>query len=47
MRTLRPKDILILKSSILPVAQKTYLFKGLYIDTITRNPKTVGLFGYR
>ena len=26
---------------------KTYLFKELYIETIIRNPKKVGLFGYR
>ena len=31
----------------IPVAQKTYLFKKLYIETIIRNPKKVGLFGYR
>ena len=31
----------------LPVAEKTYLFKELYIETIIRNPKKVGLFGYR
>ena len=30
----------------LPVAQKTDLFKELYIETIIRNPKKVGLFGY-
>ena len=30
-----------------PVAEKTYIFKELYIETIIRNPKKVGLFGYR
>ena len=36
------------KISGLPVAEKTYLFlKELYIETIIRNPKKVGLFGYR
>ena len=34
------------KPHTLPVAQKTYLFKELYIETIIRNPKRVGLFGY-
>ena len=29
------------------MAQKTYLFKALNIETIIRNPKTVGLFGCR
>ena len=31
-----------------PVAEneKTYHFKELYTETIIRNPKTVGLFGY-
>ena len=28
----------------LPVAEKTYLFRELYIETIIRNPKKVGLF---
>ena len=31
----------------IPVAEKTYLFRILYIETIIRNPKQVGLFGYR
>ena len=32
----------------MPVAGKTYLFKELYTETqIIRNPKKVGLFGYR
>ena len=31
----------------LPVTEKTYLFQKLYIETIIRNPKNVGLFGYR
>ena len=31
----------------LPVTEKTYLFKELYTETIIRNPKKVGLFGYR
>ena len=31
----------------IPVAEKAYLFKELYIQTIIRNPKKVGLFGYR
>ena len=31
----------------LPVAEKTDLFKELYTETIIRNPKKVGLFGYR
>ena len=31
----------------LPVAEKTYLFREAYIDTRIRNPKKVGLFGYR
>ena len=31
----------------LPVAEKTYLFKELYIETIIMNPKNVGLSGYR
>ena len=31
----------------LPVAEKTYPFKELYIEAIIRNPKKVGLFGYR
>ena len=30
-----------------PVAEKTDLFRELYIETIIRNPKKVGLFGYR
>ena len=34
-----------------PVAQKTYLFKELYIvlyiESVKRNPKKVGLFGFR
>ena len=30
-----------------PVTEKTYLFKELYIETIIRNPKKVGLPGYR
>ena len=29
------------------VAEKTYLFRELYIETIIRNPNKVGLFGYR
>ena len=29
------------------MAQKTYLFKELYIETIIRNPEKVGLSGYR
>ena len=29
------------------MAQKTYLFEELYMKTIIRNPKKVGLFGYR
>ena len=29
------------------MAQKTYLYKALCIATIIRNPKKVGLFGYR
>ena len=29
------------------MAEKTYLFRELYIETILRNPKKVGLFGYR
>ena len=28
-------------------SRKTYLFKKLYTETIIRNPKKVGLFGYR
>ena len=31
----------------LPVAEKTYLLEELYIEIIIRNPKKVGLFGYR
>ena len=31
----------------IPVAEKTYLFEELCIETIIRNPKKVGLFGYR
>ena len=31
----------------LPVTEKTYLFKELYIETIIRNPKKAGLFGDR
>ena len=31
----------------LPVAVKPYLFKNYIIETIIRNPKKVGLFGYR
>ena len=31
----------------LPVTEKTYLFKDLYIETIIRNPKKVGLSDYR
>ena len=27
--------------------KKAYLFKELYIETIMRNPKKVGPFGYR
>ena len=29
------------------MAQKDYLVKELYIETIIRNPKKVDLFGYR
>ena len=29
------------------VAQEAYLFKELYIETITRYPQELGLFGYR
>ena len=36
-----------LSDQSIPVAEKTYLFKELYIETIIRNPKKVGLFGYR
>ena len=35
------------KPLALPVAEKTYLFKEVYKETIKRNPKKVGLFGYR
>ena len=31
----------------LKAQEKTYLFRVLYIETIIRNPKKVGLFGYR
>ena len=31
----------------LSVTEKTYLFQELYIETIIRKPKKVGLFGYR
>ena len=31
----------------LPEAEKTYLFKELYMEIMIRNPKKVGLFGYR
>ena len=31
----------------IPVAEKMYLFQELYIETIIRNPKKLGLFGYR
>ena len=31
----------------LPVTDKIYRFKELYIETIVRNPKKVGHFGYR
>ena len=31
----------------LPVTEKTYLFKEVYIETIIGNPKKVGLSGYR
>ena len=31
----------------LPVTEKTYFSTELYIETIIRNPKKVGLFGYR
>ena len=31
----------------LPVTEKTYLFEDLYIETIIRYPKKVGLSGYR
>ena len=31
----------------LPVTEKTYLLKELYIETIIRNPKKVGLAGTR
>ena len=36
-------------SGYLPVTEneKTYLFKELYIEAIIRNPKKVGLSGYR
>ena len=34
-------------SETLPVTEKTYLCKELYIETRIRNPKMVGLFGYR
>ena len=30
-----------------PVAETTYLFKELYIETTIRNPTKVGLCGYR
>ena len=36
-----------INSPALPAAQKTYLFKELYIETVIRSPKTGGLFGYR
>ena len=39
--------LIIVGMQLLPVAEKTYLFKELYIETIIRNPKKVGLFGYR
>ena len=31
----------------MPVTEKTYLFKELFIETIIRNPKKVGLSGYK
>ena len=31
----------------LPVAQKTYHFKEVYIETIIRSHEKVGVFGYR
>ena len=31
----------------IPVAEKTYVFQDLDIGTLIRNPKKVGLFGYR
>ena len=30
-----------------PATEKSYYFKELYIDIIIRNPKNVGLSGYR
>ena len=33
------------KPQALPATEKTYLFKELYIETIIRNPKKVGLSG--
>ena len=36
-----------LGDQVLPVAEKTYLFTELYIETIIRNPEKLGLFGYR
>ena len=35
------------KLSTPAVAEKTYHFKELHIETIVRSPKNVGLFGYR
>ena len=31
----------------LPATEKTYHFKEIYIETIVRDPKKVGLFGYK
>ena len=30
-----------------PVTEKACLFEELHIETVIRNPKQVGLFGYR
>ena len=40
-------SVRVLKLQRLPVAEKTYPFEELYIETIIRNPKIVDLFGYR
>ena len=40
-------SVRVLKLQRLPVAEKTYPFEELYIETIIRNPKMVDLFGYR
>ena len=46
-RRLRPPRGVGMRGLEPPVAEKIYLFRVPQIETIIRNPKKVGLFGYR